>query len=287
MTVHALSERIIGQLPDMTPQLALGARFIVDHPDTMVISSMREIAGRVGVAPATLLRLARVLGYEDWSHFRDVYVESFRFSSPHYAEKADALSKRQGVPGLVDEVMRAQAAALQHAATANTSEAIDAAAKILSRAPRIFVAAFMSCRAPGLAFAYICRLFRSNVTLLGSEGSSLVADLADLRPDDAVLSINFVPYARDIRLIADAVARSGASLVSIADSRVTPLSQHAKSILLFGAESPSFFPSITSAVALVESVAAAMLAHAGDGAVSRVRAVEKGLYSSGSYDARE
>ena len=107
-----------------------------------------------------------------------------------------------------------------------------------------------------------------------------MADLADIRSDDAVLSINFVPYARDIRLVADAVARSGASLVSIADSRVTPLSQYAKSILLFGA-SPSFFPSITSAVALVESVAAAMLAHAGDGAVSRVRAVEKGLYSFG------
>jgi DNA-binding MurR/RpiR family transcriptional regulator len=144
----------------------------------------------------------------------------------------------------------------------------------------------MSCRAPGLAFTYICRLFRSNVLLLGSEGTSLVADLADIRTDDAVLSINFVPYSRDIHLIAAAVARSGAALVSIADSRVTPLSQHAKSILLFGAESPSFFPSITSAVALVESVAAAMLAHAGDGAVGRVRAVEKALYSSGSYDAR-
>ena len=287
MTVRALSERIIERLPEMTPQLALGARFIVDHPDAMVISSMREIAGRVGVAPATLLRLARVLGHEDWSRFRDVYVEYFRSSSPHYAEKADALSKRQGVPHLVDEVMRAQAAALQHAASANTPDAIDAAAKILSRAPRIFVAAFMSCRAPGLAFTYICRLFRSNVMLLGSEGASLVADLADIRSDDAVLSINFVPYARDIRLVGDAVARSGASLVSVADSRVTPLSQYAKSILLFGAESPSFFPSITSAVALVESVAAAMLAHAGDGAVSRVRAVEKGLYSSGSYDAHD
>jgi DNA-binding MurR/RpiR family transcriptional regulator len=284
MTVRALSEQIIGRLPEMTPQLALGARFIVDHPDTMVISSMREIAGRVGVAPATLLRLARMLGYEDWSRFREVYVAQFRSSSPHYAEKADALSKRQGVPRLVEEVTRAQATALQHAVTANTADAIDAAAKILSRAPRIFVAAFMSCRAPGLAFTYICRLFRSNVLLLGSEGTSLVADLADIRADDAVLSINFVPYSRDIRSIAAAVARSGAALVSIADSRVTPLSQYAKSILLFGADSPSFFPSITSAVALVESVAAAMLAHAGDGAVDRVRAVEKALYSSGSYD---
>lgn len=279
----ALSERIMERLPEMTPQLALGARFIVDHPDTMVMSSMREIAGRVGVAPATLLRLARMLGYEDWSGFREVYVEHFRSSSPHYAEKADALSKRQGIPALVDEVTRAQVTALQHSASANTPESIDAAAKVLGRARRIFVAAFMSCRAPGLAFTYICRLFRSDVTLLGADGASLVADLADLRSDDAVLSINFLPYAREIHLVASAVARSGAALVSIADSRVTPLSQHARSILLFGADSPSFFPSITSAVALVESVAAAMLAHAGDGAVTRVRAVEKALYSSGSY----
>lgn len=279
----ALSERIMERLPEMTPQVALGARFIVDHPDTMVMSSMREIAGRVGVAPATLLRLARMLGHDDWSGFRDVYVEHFRSSSPHYAEKADALSKRQGIPALVDEVTRAQVAALQHAASANTPESIDAAAKVLGRARRIFVAAFMSCRAPGLAFTYICRLFRSDVTLLGADGASLVADLADLRSDDAALSINFLPYAREIHLVASAVARSGAALVSIADSRVTPLSQHARSILLFGAESPSFFPSITSAVALVESVAAAMLAHAGDGAVTRVRAVEKALYSSGSY----
>lgn len=287
MQLSALSERIIRQLPEMTPQLARSARFIVDHPDAMVMSSMREIAGRVGVAPATLLRLARLLGYEDWSKFRNVHVAHFRTSAPHYASKAGALAKRQRIPALVEELQRAQVTALEHAAGANAADTLDEAAKILNRAPRIFVAAFMSCRAPGLAFTYICRLFRSNVILLGAEGSSLVADLADIRASDAVLSINFVPYARDIRLIAEAVARSRAALVSIADSRVTPLSTHARSILVFAAESPSFFPSITSAVALVECLAAAMLAHAGNSAVSRVGAVEKSLYSSGSYDTRQ
>lgn len=278
------SDRILERLPRLTPQLALGARYLIDHPDSMVMSSMREIAGRVGVAPATLLRLARLLGYADWSDFREVYVEHFRSSSPHYAEKADALTKRQGVPGLVSEVGRAQVSALQYAATANSVETVDAAAQILNRASRIFVAAFMSCRAPGLAFTYLCRLFRSNVSLLGAEGTSLAADLADIRADDAVLSINFLPYSREIRLVADAVERSGARLVSIADSRVTPLSAHAQSILLFAAESPSFFPSITGAVALVESLGAAMLAQAGESAVGRVDAIEKALYSSGSYD---
>jgi len=279
----ALSERIIERLPDMTRQLALSARFLVDQPDSVVISSMREIAARVGVAPATLLRLARLLGFQDWSDFREVYVEHFRSSPPQYGDKADALSKRRGAAEIVEEVALAQLAALQHSATTNSADDVDAAARILSRAERIFVAAFMSCRAPGLAFTYICRLFRSNVTLLGSDGTSLVADLADLQPEDAVLAINFVPYSRDIHLVADAVASSRASLVSIADSRATPLSGHAQSILVFAPQSPSFFPSITAAVALVESLAAAMLARGGKNAASRVRSVEKTLYSSGSY----
>jgi DNA-binding MurR/RpiR family transcriptional regulator len=285
MNLQHLSERIIEQLDGMTPQMRAGARYLIDHPDAMVMSSMREIASQVCVAPATLLRLARALGYDDWSRFRDTYVAHFRSSPPQYVEKASALTKREGIPGLVQEVARAQVAALEHSASTNAADAIDEASKILNRAQRIFVAAFMSCRAPGLAFTYICRLFRSNVTLLGAESSSLVADLADIRSDDAVLAINFVPYARDIHLVAEAVARSGTSLVSIADSRVTPLSPHARSILLFAPDSPSFFPSVTAAVALVESLAAAMLAHAGESAVSRVGEIEKALYASGSYDS--
>jgi DNA-binding MurR/RpiR family transcriptional regulator len=126
----------------------------------------------------------------------------------------------------------------QHSAAMNSADDVDTAAKLLSRAKRIFVAAFMSCRAPGMAFAYICRLFRSNVTLLGADGTSLVADLADLQPADAVLAINFVPYSRNIHLVADAIARSRASLVSIADRRATPLSAHARSILLFAPQTP-------------------------------------------------
>jgi DNA-binding MurR/RpiR family transcriptional regulator len=282
-----LSERIIAEIPDMTPQLALSARYLVDHPDSVVVCSMREIAGRLGVAPTTLLRLARALGFKDWSRLRETYVNHFRSSPPLYAEKADSLVRRNGITGLLDGMMSAQRAALGYVAAANTAESIDDAAKTLNRAPRILVAAFLSCRAPGLAFAYICRLFRSNVTVVGAEGSSVIADLEDIRSDDAILAINFRPYAHDIHFVARAVQRSGAALVSIADSRVTPLSSFADSILLFGADSPSFFPSVTPAVAIVESLAAAMLARAGDGAAERIRVIEEALYASDTYEKLE
>jgi DNA-binding MurR/RpiR family transcriptional regulator len=285
VTLEHVFGRILSEMPRLAPQLAEGGRYLLDNPDAVVMFSMREIAGKVGVAPATLLRLARTLGFDDWSQLRQAYVADFRTASPLYAERADALVRREGVPALIQETLRAQVAGLNHAIDANSAESIDDAAKLLNRAPRIFVAGFMSCRAPALAFTYICRLFRSNVSILGGEGSSLAADLADLRSGDMVLAINFRPYAREIHQIAKAVERSGCGLVSIVDSRATPLTRFAQSVLLFGSDSPSFFPSITPAIALVESLAAAMLAHAGDAAAARVGEIERQLYDSGSYDA--
>lgn len=280
-----LSQRIVSELPGLAPQLAVGARYLIDNPGSVVTNSMRDIASRIGVAPATLLRLARELGFADWSELRRACVADFRLSSPLYAERADVLVRREGAPTLVQEMLKAERAGIDYVAGANSAELIDEAAQILNSAPRIFVAAFMSCRAPALAFTYICRLFRSNVNILGGEGTSLVADLADLRSDDVVLAINFRPYGREIHLVAQAVGRSGASLISIADSRATVLAQHANAILVFGADSPSFFPSITPAVALVESLAAAMLAHAGDAAAARIGEIESALYDTGAYDA--
>jgi DNA-binding MurR/RpiR family transcriptional regulator len=199
-----LAERIIAAIPNMTSQLAVSAKFLVDHPDSVVACSMREIAGRIGVAPTTLLRLARALGFKDWSRLRERYVDQFRSSPPLYAEKADTVVRRNGIAGLLDELTSAQRAALGYVATTNSADTVDQAAKILNRAPRILVAAFLSCRTPGLAFTYICRLFRSNVTMIGAEGSSVVADLEDVRSDDAILAINFRPYAQNIHSVVRA-----------------------------------------------------------------------------------
>ena len=284
MSVDSLARHIVERLPNLAPQLVVGARFLVDHPDAVLTSSMREIAAQIGVAPATLVRLARALEFRDWSDLRQSFISQVQLSPPHYAERADSLVRRQGVEGLIQEVLRAQIQGLDYCGTANAPEAISEAARILNRAPRIFLAAFMSCRAPAMVFTYICRLFRSNVQMLGGEGTSLTADLEDIRSDDAILAINFRPYAHDIHAVARAVSRCRPKLVCIADSRATPLTPFANSVLLFGADSPSFFPSILPAVALVESLAAAMLSHAGEQAVSRVRTVEKSLYKTGAYD---
>lgn len=285
MSMDELTAAIHEQIPAMPARLAAGARFILDRPDVVATSSMREIALSIGVAPATLVRLARALGFPDWSSLREIYVATYRGSPGLYARGASALVEGAEEESLLGRMAATLAADTTRLGLINDAATFDAAVRRLAEAPRIYVAAFLSCRAPGLTFTYISRLFRDGVHLSEASGSSLVTELATLNEKDAVLSINFSPYSRGSLLVAGAVKRSGAKLISLADSRVTPLTDVAEHVLLFETASPSFFPTIAAATALVESLTAGMMRHLGVKATQHLTRVEESLYAADTYVA--
>jgi len=49
----------------LSPQLRHAARYLLGRPDEVAFSSMRQIAGRAGVQPATMVRLTQRLGYDE------------------------------------------------------------------------------------------------------------------------------------------------------------------------------------------------------------------------------
>ncbi|TIX67012.1 MAG: hypothetical protein E5V25_15025 [Mesorhizobium sp.] len=62
-----------------------------------------------------------------------------------------------------------------------------------------------------------------------------------------------------------------------------PIARHADVTLRFSTDSPSFFPSVAAAMAIVEALAATMLARSGPAAAARVRETELELQAFGAY----
>jgi len=280
---HAFRDRLTALLPRLTARMEDGARHVLDHPDDVVILSMRDLARRARVSPATLVRLASAVGLGGWPELRAIHTAHFRRVPPAYADRAAEVIARPDGRDLPRECFAAGAANLDHTRAANPGAEFLRAATILAAARRVHVAAFMSCRGPGHTFTYLARMLRDDVSLLGAEGVSLSTELQTLTQDDALLAINFRPYGRDIAQVAQAVSASGAALVCLTDSRATPLTPMARATLLFAPESPSFFPSLTAAMAAVEALLAAMLQVMGEDARVRIGEIERRLWSSGSY----
>src|SRR4030095_14993077 len=146
--------------PDLAPRLPRAARFITENPDQIALRSMREIARRADVAPATMVRLARALDFADYDDLRDVFIRRVEAAATAHAPRAQALqqSERSG-PILVEHLAAAQVTAAQSAA-ANPEAAIAGFVRRLATARTVEFLGMRASHAIAFHFAYVYGLAR-------------------------------------------------------------------------------------------------------------------------------
>jgi DNA-binding MurR/RpiR family transcriptional regulator len=125
------------------------------------------------------------------------------------------------------------------------------------------------------------------VQLVGGSGPEDL-DLGAFRTGDAVVVIGFAPYSTASVLSARAAHASGATLIAIADKVAAPMAEGADHLLQFeAAASPGFFPSLTGAIAIAQSLAAATFMLGGAGTKRRLEETETRLADTSQYVAEK
>jgi DNA-binding MurR/RpiR family transcriptional regulator len=280
--LDALSARIRRDFSGMTPQFQVGAKYLLDFPNEVPITSMRKVATQAGVQPATLVRLAQSLGYQGWDDLKGVFVQSLRQAPKAYADQARKLVDGQNPQVAFSRAVATQADNIKRLEQANARR-LPAAVQILSKAKQVHVAGFRASFAPAFTFQYLYRLFRPSVTALRGDAGTLEMELRAITKGDAVVIIGFAPYSQESMRVAQAASLAGSRIVAICDSVVAPIALDADCVLVFPTETPSFFPSGAAAVALVEILIEQLLAKAGPQAIDGIARAEDQLHRSGAY----
>jgi DNA-binding MurR/RpiR family transcriptional regulator len=281
--MEALGALVRSRFAGLSPEFRKAARFLADHPEEIAVSSMRSLAARAGIQPPTLVRFAQSLGFPGWPQMREIFVASVRTRSVPYAARARALVRRGGAHDLVAEVASAQKLDID-ATRAQSAAALPRVAELLRKARVVHVAGFRSSYAIAFGFAYLYRLFRPSVVLLGAEGGTLEMQLRAMAPGDAIVVVSFAPYSREARVAAEAARRAKCKVIAIADSAVAPIALLADETVVFSVTSPSFFPSLVGGISVAESLLAVIVSHEGKDVVKRIEAAERQLYDSGAYE---
>jgi DNA-binding MurR/RpiR family transcriptional regulator len=272
-------------LPSLPMRLREVGRFVAANDYDATTRSMRDLAAAAGADPASFTRLAKALGYPGWDALRAALTEARRpaQSSPFSGRTKGRRGPNSGVM-LVADKLEAEAAGLARI----SSDTVARAARTLQAAQRIWIAGFRSCRSVAELLNYQLRLFRADaVQLVGGSGPDDL-DFGAFRAGDTVIVIGFAPYSTASVLSARAAHRSGAALVAIADRAAAPMAEGADHLLLFeAAASPGFFPSLTGAIAIAQSLAAVTFVLGGAGAKRRLEETETRLAAMSQYVAEK
>lgn len=273
-------------LPSLPLRLRQVGRFVAANDYDATTRSMRNLAAVAGADPASFTRLAKALGYSGWDELRAALTEARRpeQSSPFSARTKGRRHGPYADVALVADKLEAEAAGLARI----SRDRVARAAGALHAAERIWIAGFRSCRSVAELLNYQLRLFRPEaVQLVGGSGPEDL-DLGAFRANDAIIIIGFAPYSTASVLSARAAHRARATMIAIADCVSVPMAESADHLLLFeAAASPGFFPSLTGAIAIAQSLAAVTFALGGAAAKRGLEETEARLAELSQYVIEE
>ena len=85
---QAVLDALAGQLDEMTPELRKAAAFVLENPNEVSVSSIREIAEAANVKPNTFVRMARSVGFGGYDEFREPFRGEIRQSRASFPDRA-------------------------------------------------------------------------------------------------------------------------------------------------------------------------------------------------------
>ena len=80
----------------MPKRLKQLATFALEHPEDVAFGTVAGIAEHAGVQPSTLVRFAKSLGYDGFSHLQQIFRDRLRERFPDYRERLKGLRDAEG-----------------------------------------------------------------------------------------------------------------------------------------------------------------------------------------------
>jgi DNA-binding MurR/RpiR family transcriptional regulator len=276
---------IVESFSDLTPELQKAAKFMLENPEEVGLNSMRTVAKGAGVKPATVSRLSKTLGFEQYERFREPFRQRLRKIEPTFASGVEDVQRRGAAShkALFAE-LRAQAIAnIERTLSDENYEVIRDAAETMNQSRRVYVLGLRGAYAPAFLFYYAYQLFQENSRLVDTRAGIFADQLRGIGKRDSLLVISFPPYTQ---LTIDAVtyaAEAGARIIAVTDSMVSPAANAAEHTITTQNRSTSFYHSFTGALAVVEALITLLVARKGGDAVKIAREAERQLSKVSAY----
>lgn len=252
----SVSDLIATAFPRLPPKQQTVARFVAAHEAETAFTPATEVANRLGVDPATVVRLAKALGFGGYPDLQRYLRARF----PHHYPALSQLAWRDGLEsdgaGAARRVfaqdfenLRIGLEQLNHGALAATVESIGLAKRVL-----VFGGGVASGVVVFLASSLKAMGFVAEQDTSG--GLPLTQELALLAPHDVVIAIGFYRYVRETVSALERIQELPIVRVVLTDSPLSPLVPLGNHSLCVPVESTSHRVSLVAPLAVANCLIA-------------------------------
>ena len=279
-TFDELKETIAQAYPTMSPQLQRLSRFVIDKPHDLALGTVATVAQANEVQPSSLIRFANALGFSGFSQMQQVFQSHLVERSTPYRERIAHMrqgSKTGQTKGadVLHHFVGDAVNELHHLEENVRAETLNAAVKLLARAPQIHVLAQRRAFPVACYLAYALNQLELRAHLLDGLGGMLNEFVHSIQRGDVLLVASFRNYTPAVVDTAIACRQRGVKVVAITDSPLSPLKPAADVCFVLGDDSEQPFRSLVAPLCLAQALVVSTGHHLAAAAAAKPKAAAK------------
>ncbi len=285
-----VSQRVLDRLgaewDALTPEAQKAARYVLENPRDVGVSTVREIAEAAKVKPNTFVRMARQVGFEGYEDFRAPFREAIRRGAASFTDRARWLQdirKSGDLGGLYADMAGAAIQNLEATYARISAEDLKAAAEAIWNGRQIFVLGVGVNSSNARNFTYLASTGMTDFHAIPRPGSTAVDDLAWADKRDVLIAMTCRPFRSEVVEGVRIAREQGLTVVSISDSPASPIVIGADHAFVVSADTPQFFPSSVATIAVLEMLLSFVIAVADEEIVARVETFHRRRHQLGIY----
>ena len=279
-------ERLADELPDFTPQARKAAIYILENPLDVGVSTVREIAEAADVNPNTVMRMARQVGFSGYDDFRAPFRDAIRQGAIDFPDRArwlQDIGKSGDLGQLYADMVQSALRNIEDSFAAIGIDQLIRAANLIWESHNVYTLGVGINHSNAHNFTYLASTGMVRFHAIPRAGSTAIDDLVWADSGDVLIAISCKPYRTEVVEAALLARQQGVKIIAISDSPASPLIRNADHGFVISVDTPQFFPSSVSIIALLETLLSIVVSVASDEIVERVDKFHKRRHQLGLY----
>ena len=257
-----MEKDVLSMVESLMPTFSKGqkriAQYLTESYEKAAFMTANRLAKNVGVSESTVVRFAVELGFDGYPSMQKAMQEMVvnRLTS---VQRIEVAHDRIGDQDVLSMVLHSDMEKLR-----KTGETVDrvefqSAVDTLLNARRIYILGVRSVAPLANFLGYYLNYMFDNVQIVTASGSSAMFEkIVGIGKEDAVVAFSFPRYSTSTAKGAQYCRSTGATVIGITDSRLSPLGQNCDHVLVTKSDMVSLVDSLVAPMSVINALILAL-----------------------------
>ena len=236
------------------------AAYITDSYDKAAFMTANKLGRTVGVSESTVVRFAMELGFDGYPAMQKA-MQDMVMNRLTSVQRIEVTNDRLGDQDILSMVIQSDIEKLRQTAETVSREDFRAVIEAVLKARRVYI---IGCRSTAVLANFLGHYLRhmlDSVHVVTSSGASeLFEQIISVDERDVVIAFSFPRYSTATFKAAQFCQKTGATVVGITDSALSPLGRCSDKVLLCKSDMISLVDSLTAPFSIANALIVAIAA---------------------------